>query len=123
MNLRSLLFLCALSASPLLSVPASEDTWSPKISENLPDVSDATLAWLALLGSEWVVLQGTDWVDKDGNGYWTKDEIVPVQDVRDFVANGPNLTYQEMAGVSHFFHGQLVPLREVVCTWGAQQSW
>lgn len=57
----------------------SNDTWTPKISENVGDVDDLTLAWLAQLGCEWVVLQGTDWVDKDQNGYWTADELEPIQ--------------------------------------------
>ena len=56
------------------------DSWSPKISENVGNVDDLTLAWLAQLGCEVVVLQGTDWVDKDQNGRWTKDEIEPIQE-------------------------------------------
>ena len=58
---------------------SAEDFWSPKISENIGNLDDLTLAWLAQLGCEWVVLQGTDWVDKDENGYWTADEIEPIQ--------------------------------------------
>jgi alpha/beta superfamily hydrolase len=76
-----------------------------------PPVHHYPFATLAKMTSPWLVLMGDE------------DEIVPVQAVRDFVANGPNLTYQEMPGVSHFFHGQLVPLREAVCAWGARQSW
>ena len=57
----------------------SKEPWSPKISENIGSVDDLTLAWLAQLGCEWVVLQGTDWVDKDEKGYWTTDDIEPIQ--------------------------------------------
>ena len=34
---------------------------------------------MAQLGLEWVVLQGTDWVDRGGKGYWTVDDIKPLQ--------------------------------------------
>ena len=76
--LRSLLVVLTV-ACPCLSYAAATE-WSPKISENVGNVDDLTLAWLAQLGCEWVVLQGTDWVDTDGNGYWTADEIKPIQD-------------------------------------------
>jgi mannonate dehydratase len=80
MNSRFLILLLSISLFFLNSVAVAEDAWSPKISENLPNVSETNLAWLAQLGCEWVVLQGTDWVDKDGNGYWTADEIEPIQE-------------------------------------------
>lgn len=80
MQPRHLFSLILLSTSALLFCATSEAAWSPKVSENLPNVSDENLAWLAQLGCEWVVLQGTDWIDKDGNGYWTAEEIKPVQE-------------------------------------------
>ncbi|MDA0349297.1 MAG: mannonate dehydratase [Verrucomicrobia bacterium] len=82
MNLRPLRFLLFFVVIFNLVEPlaAVDEPWSPKISENIGNVDELTLSWLAQLGSEWVVLQGTDWVDKDENGYWTADEIAPVQE-------------------------------------------
>ena len=82
MNLRPLRFLLFSVIFIDLAGPleAVDEPWSPKISENIGNVDELTLSWLAQLGSEWVVLQGTDWVDSDENGYWTTDEIAPVQE-------------------------------------------
>ncbi len=49
--------------------------WSPKVSENIGGLDDATLTWMAQLGLEHVVLQGTDWVDRDSKGYWSGADI------------------------------------------------
>ena len=49
--------------------------WSPKLSENIGSLDDATLTWMAQLGFEWVVLQGTDWVDQEGKGYWSPENL------------------------------------------------
>ena len=57
-----------------------QTTWSPKISENIGSIDELTLSWLAQLGCEWVVLQGTDWVDKESKGYWTRQDIAPIQE-------------------------------------------
>ena len=62
-------------APPALHIPAD---WSPKVSENIGDLNDDTLRWMAQLGLEWVVLQGTDWVDADSKGYWTDADIRPL---------------------------------------------
>ena len=57
-----------------------DSNWTLKISENVGNVDNLTLSWLAQLGCEWVVLQGTDWVDSNGDGCWKKDEIEPIQE-------------------------------------------
>lgn len=79
-----LFVLCQLAIGGSARVSAAhhagDSNWSLKISENVGNVDNLTLAWLAQLGCEWVVLQGTDWVDSNGDGYWTKDEIEPIQE-------------------------------------------
>ena len=57
----------------------SQDYWTPIISENLSDVDDLSLAWLAQLGSEWVVLNVTEFVDADDSNDWSREEIEAVQ--------------------------------------------
>lgn len=74
----------ALTASRCSSeAPVTEDAsaapWEPKISENIGNLEEATLRWMAQLGHKWVVLQGTDWVDQGGKGYWSADDITPLQ--------------------------------------------
>ena len=55
----------------------------------------------------WVVIQGAE------------DEIVPAREVEQWVASQPNPpVFHLMAETSHFFHGRLNELREVV-----QQNW
>ena len=54
---------------------AADPKWSPRVGENIGDLDDDTLTWMAQLGLEYVVLQGTDWVDRDGKGYWSAADI------------------------------------------------
>ncbi len=54
--------------------------WSPKVSENIGNLEDRTLRWMAQLGLKWVVLQGTDQVDRAAKGYWTVDDIRPLRE-------------------------------------------
>ena len=52
-----------------------DDTWMPKLSENLKDVEPATLRWLKQLGCRHVIFQGTDEVDREGKGFWTAEDV------------------------------------------------
>ena len=82
-------FLAAATAGTLASfgctrstaerAPAEARRWTPKVSENVGDLDEGTLRWMAQLGLRWVVLQGTDWVDRGSKGYWTADDIKPLQ--------------------------------------------
>ncbi|MEZ5354931.1 MAG: mannonate dehydratase [Bryobacteraceae bacterium] len=58
---------------------AGQSGWEPRVAENIGDLNDATLRWLAQMGHRWVVLQGTDEVDRDGKGYWSRGDIEGVQ--------------------------------------------
>jgi mannonate dehydratase len=51
------------------------DTWTPKLSENLAEVSPGTLRWLKQLGCQHVVFQGTDKVDPDHKGFWAVEDV------------------------------------------------
>lgn len=83
-------FLQAASATALAAGCSTVDppppagtasqSWSPRVSENIGNLDDATLAWMAQVGLEWVVLQGTDWVDADGKGYWTVEDLQPLHE-------------------------------------------
>ena len=61
-----------------LPSPASDPTgeWTPLIAENVGDLNESTLRWLAQLGHEHVVLQGTDWVDASRKGYWSDADLL-----------------------------------------------
>lgn len=71
----------ALSAcsSPPPEQPPETTWWTPKVSENIGDLNDDTLIWMAQLGLRWVCLQGTDWVDADNKGYWAVADLEPLQ--------------------------------------------
>lgn len=71
--------LSGCGATPEPEAPAEKAWWSPKVSENLGDLNDETLTWMAQLGLEWVCLQGTDWVDREGKGYWSPQDIEILQ--------------------------------------------
>lgn len=58
--------------------PGVEAEWSPRLSENIGSLDDATLRWMAQLGLEWVALQGTDSVDRSAKGYWSEQDIAAV---------------------------------------------
>ena len=59
--------------------PRSGGSWEPKVAENIGNLEESTLRWLAQLGHKWVVLQGTDSVDQDAKGYWTTQDIEPLR--------------------------------------------
>jgi mannonate dehydratase len=67
---------CAAAEAKALS-PAQP--WMPKLSENLAEVSPATLRWLRQLGCRHVIFQGTDAVDTDRKGFWTRADVEPVK--------------------------------------------
>lgn len=54
--------------------------WEPKIAENINDVSDATLRWVAQVGHKHMVYQGTRAVDRGRKGYWSVEDIQIVKD-------------------------------------------
>jgi D-mannonate dehydratase len=56
------------------SLPRRE-SWSPRLSDNLAEVSPGTLRWLKQFGCRHVVFQGTDKVDADHKGYWTIEDV------------------------------------------------
>lgn len=63
--------------------PSNEETgpgWSPRLSENIGSLDDATLRWMAQLGLQWVVLQGTDSIDRDGKGHWSEQDVAAVRE-------------------------------------------
>jgi mannonate dehydratase len=51
------------------------NTWMPKLSDNLAEVSPGTLRWLKQLGCRHVIFQGTDKVDPNHKGYWTNEDV------------------------------------------------
>lgn len=68
----------SLSAAPLAArrtAPAAPLKWQPKVAENISDLSDATLRWMAQIGLEWVDLQGSELVDRDRKGWWTVEDV------------------------------------------------
>lgn len=67
-------------SQPEAEAPSPKTWWSPKVSENVGNLNDDTLTWMAQLGLEWVCLQGTDWVDREGKGYWSPEDIELLQE-------------------------------------------
>lgn len=68
-----------------------------------PPVSSWPFAQLPMPPCPWLVVQGE------------QDEVVPPQDVYDWIAAMPDPpTLIRMPGTSHFFHGQLMPLRQLL---------
>lgn len=66
-----------------------------------PAVNHAPFSSLHDINCPWMVVQGE------------QDEIVPFSDVSAFVeASDKNITFKVFPNASHFFHGQLIPLRE-----------
>ena len=57
----------------------------------------------------WLVIQGD------------QDEVVPCAEVEEWASNPPSpLTFKIMTGASHFFHGQLMELREIIKKWALE---
>ena len=54
---------------------AARGRWEPKVDENIGDLDEATLRWLAQVGLKWVDLQGAEIVDRDKKGWWTFEDV------------------------------------------------
>lgn len=70
-----------------------------------PAVNHADFTVFNHLKCPWLVIQGTE------------DEVVSVQEVRDFIKQLPLSTHiklVEIPDASHFFHGKLVELRDII---------
>lgn len=67
--------ISTLSAKSMNSKP-EKLTWSPKISENIADLSDSTLRWMKQLGMNHVVFQGISGIDLDNKKYWTYEDVM-----------------------------------------------
>ena len=74
------ILLASCAGEPRPETDGAPVWWTPKVSENIGNLDEGTLRWMAQLGLEWVVLQGTDWVDRGAKGYWTADDIRPLQE-------------------------------------------
>jgi len=58
------------------NAPERRDAGNPKLSENLPDLTPASLRWLKQLGCKHVIYQDdADLIDPSHKGYWTAAEI------------------------------------------------
>ena len=77
-NRRGFLFSSAgvlAAASARGNSLSRRNTWMPKLSDNLAEVSPGTLRWLKQLGCRHVIFQGTDKVDPDHKGCWTVEDV------------------------------------------------
>jgi alpha/beta superfamily hydrolase len=77
-----------------------------------PPVHHNDFANLPRIDFPWLVIQGE------------ADEVVPVADVFDWLNTlNPQPTIIKMPNVSHFFHGQLLPLRDHIVNFLNQINW
>ncbi|MCP5115815.1 MAG: TIM barrel protein [bacterium] len=53
--------------------------WQPRVAENIGNLDEVTLRWMAQLGLKWVDLQGTAAVDRDKKGWWSPGDIAAVR--------------------------------------------
>jgi hypothetical protein len=70
-----------------------------------PAVNHADFSVFSALKCPWLIIQGTE------------DEIVSSQEVRDFIKQLPlstRIKLVEIPEASHFFHGKLVELRDII---------
>ena len=82
--LKSALSAGCIAGLPLRGIARSasqrkENEWKPKVAENILDLKESTLRWMAQLGLKYVVYQGQTDVDLDKKGYWTVEDIRAVQ--------------------------------------------
>jgi uncharacterized protein len=71
-----------------------------------PPVHHYDFSSIKTISCPWIVLVGD------------RDEVVPVEQVRDFVGLRSDVVkYDEFEQCSHFFHGKLIILREAVESW------
>ena len=98
------LYLAGFSFGSYVAAAASVDVKPAKLVLIAPPVNHYNFAALTPFAFPWVVMQGSD------------DEIVPANEVDAFVKSQTEnpAAYHVFPGVSHFFHGQLVALRETV---------
>ena len=77
-SLLGVTFLTLIDCQPDMSDKAvlTKTPWEPKLSENLYNLNDSMLRWMAQIGHKHVVLQDDGRsVDLDNKGYWTVEDI------------------------------------------------
>ncbi len=75
----------ALGVSASVNAAGRRLRWEPKVAENIHDLEESTLRWLAQLGLKWVDLHGAEMVDRDKKGWWSPEDLRAVQQrCRDF---------------------------------------
>ena len=97
------LWLAGFSFGAIVSVLAAANLKPAQLISIAPAVNLPGRRVEASLESPWLIIQGA------------ADELVPVAAVRDWVATiDPSPDLVVLPGVDHFFHGQLVTLRETL---------
>lgn len=71
--------LAGAAVAPAANGVPADPSWQPKIAENVGDLEESTLGWLAQLGLKWVDLQGAESVDRDKKGWWSLEDLLAAQ--------------------------------------------
>jgi mannonate dehydratase len=70
----------AVTAPIAATGPPAGRFWQPKLAENIGDLEESTLRWLAQLGLKWVDLQGAESIDRERKGWWSQEDLQAAQD-------------------------------------------
>lgn len=101
------LWLAGFSFGSYISALAATVEKPVRLISIAPPVNRYDFGALKGIHCPWLIVQGD------------QDEIVPFEQVNIFAKNPPvPVTFIVMPGVTHFFHGRLIELREHVVQWG-----
>lgn len=100
------LWLAGFSFGSYIAAVCADQRDCEKLLSIAPPVHHYDYQALKQIQCPWLVVQGSG------------DEVVPVDAVRAFVNTPPvPIQYHEMPAVSHFFHGQLIALRDYLVSY------
>ena len=103
------LWLAGFSFGAFIAASAADQQSATRLITIAPAVNHADFSQFTKVVCPWLVIQGD------------QDEIVPPEEVFAWAAQPPvPLQLHVMAGASHFFHGRLIELREVIAAWLGQ---
>ncbi len=102
------LWLAGFSFGTYISALGAQTAHPHRLISIAPPVNHYDYSQFNQFTFPWLVIQGE------------QDEVVPSDEVKKWAAQPPSpLKFVSMPGASHFFHGKLLELREIIKEWGS----
>lgn len=97
------IWLAGFSFGGYIAATVAAQQKTPQLVTVAPGISHHDFEGLGVVACPWLIVQGD------------ADEITPLGVVKDFVERYPqHITFRVLSGASHFFHGRLIELKDIL---------